>query len=173
MHPMVTFVFTFKGYASDTFQNIAIIGGGAAGTGAAVTLRQLPHRFNYTIYEAEPELGGHAYAPPFNYVDSTGKNATFYVDMGFIFGPTRTYRAMRAFLNRMGIDRTMSKLSVSTTIGDDVKFATDDPSLLDPTLGDKFMADIERVDVDAFMVKIMPFGVWLDDHGYDEAFRQT
>ena len=64
----------------------AIIGGGAAGTGAAMSFRQLPHRYNYTIYETEPELGGHAYAPPFHYVDSMGNNATFYVDMGFIFG---------------------------------------------------------------------------------------
>lgn len=159
-------------YASDTFQNIAIIGGGAAGTGAAMSFRQLPHRYNYTIYETEPELGGHAYAPPFHYVDSMGNNATFYVDMGFIFGPTRTYRAMRAFLNRMGIDRTMSKLSVSTTIGDATTYATDDPAMLDPELAARFHVDIEGVDVDSLWVQLLPFGIWLDDHGYDEDFRQ-
>jgi len=160
-------------YASDTFQRIAIVGGGAAGTGAAMSFRQLPHRFNYTIYEAEPELGGHAYAPPFKYVDSKGKNATFNVDMGFIFGPTRTYRAMRAFLNRMGVERTMSRLSVSTTVGDDVTYATDDPNLLDANLARQFHKDIEGVDVESLWFQLKPFGVWLDTHGYDENFRQT
>lgn len=77
-------------------------------------------------------------------------------------GPTRTYRAMRAFLNRMGIDRTMSKLSVSTTIGDATTYATDDPAMIDPELAARFHVDIEGVDVDSLWVQLLPFGIWLD-----------
>lgn len=143
--------------------------------------------------------------------------------MGFVIGATRDYRAMRAFLHRFGIERTMSKLSVSSKIGDNIAYATDDPGMIElDQMAKRFHGDIEAVDVEVsngvqawvsvsriisiincttdlilarhtltcsslpalfyacprkflwkvFSTQVLPFGVWLDGLGYDEAFRQ-
>ncbi len=53
-------------------ERVAVVGGGAAGLGAAWTLAQ---KYDVTIYEAFPALGGHAFAHPFAGTDA-------HVDMG-------------------------------------------------------------------------------------------
>lgn len=56
-------------------KNIAIIGGGAAGTVAAWQLRD---RHNITVFEANPYIGGHVYTC---FVD-TNEQKNIPVDMG-------------------------------------------------------------------------------------------
>ena len=89
--------------------NIAVIGGGVAGVGSAWLLSPEHH---VDVYEAAPELGGHAKT-----VDLTVDGATFPADSGFQVFNTRTYPNLIRFFDRLGIEWIETDMSFSVQVG--------------------------------------------------------
>lgn len=74
-------------------QRIAVVGGGAAGLGAAWMLAQ---RHDVTIYEAAEQLGGHAFAHPFPGTDR-------FVDMGVVITLPWAYPNLYCMFQQVGV----------------------------------------------------------------------
>ncbi len=94
-----------------TRKKIAIIGGGAAGLGAA---RSLYVDHDVTIFEAEPELGGHAHTVPV----TTANGTNVHVDMGFILFNPAAYPNFQAMLDELVIGKKPVSLSMGATFVD-------------------------------------------------------
>lgn len=85
-------------------KNIAIIGGGAAGTVAAWQLRD---RHNITVFEANPYIGGHVYTC---FVD-TNEQKNIPVDMGVEYFNERVAPNVFNLLNYLGIENYVAPSS--------------------------------------------------------------
>jgi uncharacterized protein len=96
---------------SHTKPRIAIIGSGISGLSAAWLLKD---RYQVTLFESEPRLGGHARTiqVPINGTPTP-------VDTGFMVYNPKTYPNLCAFFNMLGIQHTHTsmKFSVSTRDG--------------------------------------------------------
>ena len=75
-------------------RNIAVIGGGISGMGAA---HLLADHHNVTLFEAEPRLGGHARTI------IAGKRGDQPVDTGFIVFNYANYPHMAALFQRLNV----------------------------------------------------------------------
>ncbi len=91
--------------------NIAVIGSGISGMGAAWLLSQ---HHQVTLYEAEPRLGGHTHTVD---VELDGMRAP--VDTGFLVFNERTYPHLIALFGHLGIDHTETDMSLSVQIAAD------------------------------------------------------
>ncbi|QJX02004.1 FAD-dependent oxidoreductase [Alcanivorax sp. IO_7] len=78
-------------------QRIAVVGAGISGLTAAWYLSR---DHDVTVFEAEPELGGHTYT-----LDLRREHGDYAVDMGFIVFNDRTYPRFEALLAELGIGR--------------------------------------------------------------------
>lgn len=99
---------------------VAIIGGGCSGLSAAWLLEQTVG-FDYTVFEAQKRLGGHAYT--FDYEGEDGKH--IYVDMGFIFAGYYTYSNLSEMMDLVGAEKVDSELSTLSHV-DGLKYATEE-----------------------------------------------
>lgn len=85
----------------------AVVGGGISGLTAAHLLSQ---RFEVTLFESAPRLGGHTYTVP---VDSEG--GTHPVDMGFIVYNEKNYPGFVRLMDRLGVSSQPSDMSFSVS----------------------------------------------------------
>ena len=89
-------------------KNIAVIGGGISGMGAAYAL-SANHRV--TLIEAEPRLGGHARTI------IAGKHGNQPVDTGFLVFNYANYPNMAALFDELDVPVTKSDMSFGASIG--------------------------------------------------------
>ncbi len=84
---------------------IAIVGAGIAGLGAAYLLGR---RFDVTVFEAQPRLGGHTHT---HRVEQAGK--VFEVDSGFIVFNPGNYPLLTRLFAELGVDSQPTTMSFS------------------------------------------------------------
>ncbi|MBC7133430.1 MAG: FAD-dependent oxidoreductase [Roseovarius sp.] len=92
-----------------TLRNIAVIGAGISGMGAA---ERLAARHHVTLFEAEPRLGGHARTV------MAGRHGDQPVDTGFIVFNHATYPRLTAMFDRLGVPVVPSNMSFGASFGD-------------------------------------------------------
>lgn len=86
-------------------RRVAVVGGGAAGLGAAWTLAP---EYEVTIYEAGDALGGHAYAHPFG---DTG----VHVDMGVMITLPWAYPNLYCMFQRYGVSTSAAGATLAVS----------------------------------------------------------
>ncbi len=150
-------------------QNIAVIGGGAAGTTAAWLLS--PHH-DVTLFEAGSYLGGHAYSHPV-----TTNQGTVSIDMGVEYFNERLSPNLCAFLDMFGLESYVAPLTMHVqfpgtdafwnTVSHEGRLRTD----LEPEF-DRFHKDMATV-LQSWdpRHKKMSVGAYLDEQGYSKAFK--
>lgn len=158
-------------------QNIAIIGSGISGLGAAYLLS--PHH-EVTIYEADHRPGGHSHT-----VDVHVDGQRFGVDTGFLVFNERTYPLLCRLFGHLQVPVVKSDMSFSVKIPEnDLEWAGTD---LDSVFAQRrnlfrpsfwgMLRDILRFnkcatrDLDNPMLSGISLGTYLDSHGYGHAFR--
>lgn len=97
-------------------KRIAVVGSGIAGLSVAWLLSA---RYQVTLYEAEPRLGGHTHS-----VDVTLDGHNYPVDTGFLVFNDRTYPLLNALFKHLGVTYAESEMSFSVRIDDcDIEWA--------------------------------------------------
>ncbi|MEM7570907.1 MAG: FAD-dependent oxidoreductase, partial [Pseudomonadota bacterium] len=89
-------------------KNIAVIGSGIAGHGAAWALAR---HANVTLYEKEAQFGGHAHT-----VDVDCGSYSVPVDMGFIVYNELNYHHLTALFAHLGVETEESNMSFSVSL---------------------------------------------------------
>ena len=152
---------------------IAVVGSGIAGLSAAWMLSQC-HRV--TLYEDAPRAGGHS-----NTVEVDGVP----VDTGFIVYNEATYPNLTALFAHLGVRTKASEMSFAVSLdGGDLEYAGTDlgglfaqrRNLVRPRFW-SMLRDLRRFyrDAPGHARSISPdtsLGVFLDAHGYGEAFQK-
>ncbi len=95
--------------------NIAIVGGGIAGLGAAWALDRV---HDITLFEANDWLGGHAHT-----VDVVVGDETMPVDTGFLVYNEQTYPHLTRLLAHLGVATQSSDMSFSFALDDRLEYA--------------------------------------------------
>ncbi len=95
--------------------NIAIVGGGIAGLGAAWALNR---SHDITLFEADDWLGGHAHT-----VDVPVDEGTMPVDTGFLVYNEQTYPHLTRLLDHLGVATQPSDMSFSFTLENSLEYA--------------------------------------------------
>jgi len=90
-------------------QSVAVIGAGVSGLTAAYLLRE---RYDVTLYEAEPRLGGHAHTH--TVTDPDG--AALAIDSGFIVHNRRTYPQLLKLFTALEVPTQASEMSMSVRV---------------------------------------------------------
>lgn len=90
--------------------DIAVIGAGIAGLGAAWSLSR---RHHVTLYERERRLGGHS-----NTIDVPWRGESIAVDTGFIVYNTDTYPNLIRLFEHLGVETKPSGMSFSVSVDD-------------------------------------------------------
>lgn len=102
-------------------KKIAVIGAGISGLSAAWLLSR---RHSVTLFEAQPQLGGHAHTVQ---VELDGRSAP--VDTGFLVYNERTYPNLIALFAALGVQTAPSDMSFSVRVADErVEWAGSDLS---------------------------------------------
>ncbi|MBF5057109.1 amine-oxidase [Alcanivorax sp. 521-1] len=158
-------------------QRIAVVGAGISGLTAAWYLSR---DHDVTVFEAEPDLGGHTYT-----LDLRREHGDYAVDMGFIVFNDRTYPRFQALLAELGIGRQPTAMGFAVSdaangleycgdglagffgqrrnwvnrrhwrlLADILRFNREAPALLEREEGER------------------PLGEYLRAHGYGEAFKR-
>jgi len=142
---------------------IAVIGAGSAGVHAAWILHQ--NKTDFQLFAATDYTGGHSLGFDF---PSGGKN--YPVDLGFIFGAPSSYKEFKTLLALNGIERTMSRLTYYSKVGD-TEWATEAPQTLTEEV-ERFHRLADR-DYNNPAYNLVPFGWWLKKNGFSDKFRDT
>jgi predicted NAD/FAD-binding protein len=87
-------------------ETVAVVGAGVSGLTAA---HLLARRYDVTLYEAEPRLGGHAHTH--DVTDQAGRSLA--VDTGFIVHNDRTYPLLRRLFAELGVPTRPTEMSMS------------------------------------------------------------
>jgi predicted NAD/FAD-binding protein len=87
-------------------ESVAVIGAGVSGLTAAYLLAR---RYDVTLLEAEPRLGGHAHTH--DVTDPAGRRLA--IDTGFIVHNTRTYPLLRRLFTELGVRTRPTEMSMS------------------------------------------------------------
>jgi predicted NAD/FAD-binding protein len=88
---------------------IAVIGGGISGLATAWLLAP---RYQVTLFESQPRLGGHTHT-----VDASVDGISHPVDTGFIVYNDRTYPNLLQLFQKLGVSDSPSEMSFSVRIG--------------------------------------------------------
>ena len=87
-------------------ERVAVIGAGVSGLTAAYLLQR---RYDVSLYEAEPRLGGHAHTHDV----LTAGGGTMPVDTGFIVHNERTYPLLTRLFGELGVASQPTEMSLS------------------------------------------------------------
>ncbi|TCC02530.1 NAD(P)/FAD-dependent oxidoreductase [Kribbella soli] len=87
-------------------ESVAVIGAGVSGLTAAYLLAR---RYDVTLFEAEPRLGGHAHTH--DVTDPAGRRLA--IDTGFIVHNTRTYPLLRKLFAELSVRTRPTEMSMS------------------------------------------------------------
>ena len=152
---------------------VAVIGTGIAGLAAAWLLRK---DHDVVIFEKNDRLGGHTNTQCVS--DAAGQVA---IDTGFIVHNDRNYPRLLALFELLGIDTQASDMSFSASINNgQIEYAGDAlfaqrSNVVSPSHW-RMLSDIvkfNRLGKDALATQRcegQALGVWLDQHGFSEAF---
>lgn len=154
-------------------RDIAVIGGGIAGLGAAWALSR---RHRVTVYEADDRLGGHA-----NTVEVVEPSGPVAVDTGFIVYNDRNYPNLVRLFAELGVATEPSDMSFSVSLGGG-RFEYQaralglavQPSNLARSSYRRMITDIIRFGREAPRARLDPALTtreFLDRGGYSEGFR--
>lgn len=91
---------------SSTRASVAVVGAGVSGLTAAYLLSR---RYDVTLYESDPRLGGHAHTH--DVTDADGHRLT--LDTGFIVHNDTTYPLLRRLFGELGISTRPAEMSMS------------------------------------------------------------
>lgn len=94
-------------------KRVAVIGAGIAGMGAAFRLATAPGRRHVTLFEAGPQLGGHANTVDVTLLDARAQTVTHGVDTGFLVFNERTYPQLLALFAQLQVPTAASDMSFS------------------------------------------------------------
>ncbi|WP_305072801.1 NAD(P)/FAD-dependent oxidoreductase [Propionivibrio sp.] len=139
---------------------IAVVGAGISGLASAWLLRQ---RYQVTLFEAAPRLGGHT-----NTVDVTLDGATHPVDTGFLVFNDATYPNLIALFKELGVASVPTEMSFAVSLENpDLEWAG---SSLATVFGQK--RNLLRRPFWAMLADILRFNrestAWLATHPDDE-----
>jgi predicted NAD/FAD-binding protein len=87
-------------------ERVAVIGAGVSGLTASYLLQR---RYDVSLYEAEPRLGGHAHTHDV----LTASGGTMAVDSGFIVHNQRTYPLLTRLFGELGVASQPTEMSLS------------------------------------------------------------
>ncbi|HUJ65346.1 MAG TPA: FAD-dependent oxidoreductase [Acidimicrobiales bacterium] len=87
-------------------ERVAVIGAGVSGLTAAYILQ---HRYDVSLYDSEPRLGGHAHTHDV----VTAGGGTVPVDTGFIVHNQRTYPLLTRLFRELGVASQPTEMSMS------------------------------------------------------------
>lgn len=158
-------------------QNIAIIGSGISGLGAAYLLSQ---HHDVTVFEADDRLGGHSHT-----VDIGIDGQQFGVDTGFLVFNERTYPLLCRLFSHLQIPVVKSDMSFSVKVGDAaLEWAGTDLNSVFAQRRNIFRVSFWRMlrdilrfnrqataDLDNPTMQDLSLGDYLDRHGYSSPFR--
>lgn len=158
---------------SDASRNVAVIGGGISGMGAA---HLLADDNRVTLYEAEDRIGGHARTV------IAGKNGDQPVDTGFIVFNYANYPLLTALFDELDVPVCKSNMSFAASLkGGKLEYGLENLSTIFAqkrnALNPKFLGmirDILRFNaraVDTATDRTLPLGAFLDQLGTGEWFR--
>eukprot|EP00297_Palpitomonas_bilix_P007427 CAMPEP_0113878306 /NCGR_PEP_ID=MMETSP0780_2-20120614/6602_1 /TAXON_ID=652834 /ORGANISM="Palpitomonas bilix" /LENGTH=497 /DNA_ID=CAMNT_0000864747 /DNA_START=27 /DNA_END=1520 /DNA_ORIENTATION=+ /assembly_acc=CAM_ASM_000599 len=150
-----------------TKRKVAIVGSGVSGLAAAYALKK-GGKHDFTVFEAQEELGGHAYS--FEYKGPDGSKRG--VDVGFIFGHYFSYAQILEIYNELGIELTESAIDLSVNYHGE-KWATD--------LNGFDVSQEEEREVDRFnrlagefkdcpALNLLPFGLYCSLFNFSDKF---
>ncbi len=157
-------------------EKIAVIGGGAAGLGAAWRLSE---KYDVTVYEADAELGGHAYGHPF---------AGTFVDMGVMITLPWAYPNLYCMFQRYGVRTRAAAATLMVSFsgpGGSEEIWGNDASLQGTALFSRLEAGASRFEQMMFEIAALPMKVQMEpisrfidrrvpgvphSGGYDEEF---
>lgn len=169
---------------------VAVVGSGISGLAAAHRLRGLAR---VTLFEADERFGGHTHTVDVCLPDGRGEPVTHGVDTGFLVFNERTYPGLITLLDELRVPVAASDMSFSVQVpgagalgagalewsGSDLftVFAQRRNLLRPRFLG--MLSQLLRFNrmCTALAVRgeddalIQPLGEFLDEHGFDEAFR--
>lgn len=139
---------------------IAVVGGGAAGLGAAWTLSQ---KHDVTLYEAGEALGGHAFAHPFPGTDK-------FVDMGVMITLPWAYPNLYCMFQRYGVRTSAAGATLLVSFPDAEGTGRDtwgtDASLRQTPLFERIEAQSSRFEQMMFEVAALPLKVQMKPISY-------
>lgn len=154
--PTLALLAALSCYAARMFsgkrERVAVIGGGAAGLGAAWRLAE---KYEVTLYEAEAELGGNAYAHAF-------ADSGVMVDMGVMITLPWAYPNLYCMFQKYGIETraAAATLLVSFPDADDpakeITWSTDSPVPGEGFFGEHLEAEASRFEQMMFEIAALP-----------------
>lgn len=133
-------------------ERVAVIGGGAAGLGAAWRLAE---KYDVTIYEAEAQLGGNAYAHAFG---DTG----VMVDMGVMITLPWAYPNLYCMFQKYGIETRAAAATLLVSFPDpedparEITWSTDSPVPGEGFFGEHLEAEASRFEQMMFEIAALP-----------------
>ncbi len=170
----MTGIIPFPARGSADRLDIAVIGSGVAGLGAAWLLAR---RHRVTLYEREDRLGGHS-----NTVDVALDGMVLPVDTGFIVYNERNYPILTRLLAHLGVATQASSMSFAVSVdGGRLEYSGGSWSgllaqplnLLRPSYL-RMLRDTMRFFREAPLARVdggdMALGEWLAARGYSDAF---
>jgi len=178
-------------------KQIAVVGSGVSGLGAAHALAQADG-VQVTLIEADTRLGGHAHTLDVTLPDAQGRPLTHGVDTGFLVCNERTYPRLLALFDELGVRKAPSDMSFSVQVpgqltgarawmsglqwcGSDLDTVfAQRGNLLSPRFWG-MLADLlrfNRVTTDLALRGddarlAQPIGEFLDEHRFGQAFREA
>jgi len=133
-------------------ERVAVVGGGAAGLGAAWRLAE---KYEVTIYEAEAELGGNAYAHTFDDTDVQ-------VDMGVMITLPWAYPNLYCMFQKYGIETRAAAATLLVSFPDpedptkELTWSTDSPVPGAGFFGEYLEAEASRFEQMMFEIAALP-----------------
>lgn len=158
-------------------KRIAVVGGGISGMGAAYALKDTAH---VTLFEARERLGGHAHTVE---VDYDGRRIP--VDVGFIVYNALNYPNLIGLFDALGVATQKSDMSFAVSNPDGYEWASratgifaDKRNLFRPAFHRFWRTilrfnDIARAQLAEDEIGEVSLGTWLDQHGFDQVFREN
>jgi len=153
-------------------KNLAVVGGGAAGTVAAWLLRD---KYNVVLFEAGDSIGGHVFT---HHVDTEGQGSVP-VDMGVEYFNERISPNVTNLLNDLAIENYVAPSSFhGSFLGDNQYWSN---IHLDGQLRESIQHELSRFQMgmseimgsEEMRYKAMSIGDYLDENSYSQEFINT
>ncbi|MBI1341238.1 NAD(P)-binding protein [bacterium] len=158
-------------------KRVAVIGAGVSGLGAAYLLKDAA---DVVVYEREPRIGGHAHTVEIDYLGTPVA-----VDIGFIVYNELNYPNLTGMLDSLGVKTIASDMSFAVSDPDGFEWSSDLAGLF------AWKRNLANREFIGLLLEILRFnkvgrrpeerakavemslGVFLDRHGFSEAFRRN
>lgn len=157
-------------------QRVAVIGAGVAGLSAAYELRD---DFNVTVYEASPQVGGHAHTVE---VEDGGRRIG--LDTAFIVFNEPNYPRLSRFFRSLDVPTVPHKGGfLFFDLDGSLRYSTEDLDIPEETLRGEYSEEFQTISREAkrfyeeaprhFVRRLadVPLGEYLEREGYSDSFK--